>query len=45
MTKKDIIYVTKACMPTMLIQIAVLFFLTYMPDLVLFMPKLFGYHQ
>jgi C4-dicarboxylate transporter DctM subunit len=45
MTKKDIIYVTKACMPTMLIQIAVLFFLTYMPDLVLFMPRLFGYHQ
>ncbi|MDA8133735.1 MAG: TRAP transporter large permease subunit [Desulfobacteraceae bacterium] len=45
MTKKDIIYVTKASMPTMIIQIAVLLFLTYMPDIVLFMPRLFGYHQ
>ena len=45
MTKKDIIFVTKAAMPTMIIQISVLFFLTYFPGIVLFLPKLFGYHK
>ncbi len=44
MTKKDIIYVTKASMPFMVIQTGVLFFLTYVPDLVLWLPKLLGYH-
>ncbi|OGQ92851.1 MAG: C4-dicarboxylate ABC transporter permease [Desulfobacula sp. RIFOXYA12_FULL_46_16] len=44
MTKKDIIFVTKSSLPFIAIQIGVLFFLTYFPDLVLWLPKLLGYH-
>ncbi len=39
--KRDLIYVTKAVMPFILIQIVVLLVLTYWPDLVLFLPKFF----
>jgi len=45
MAKKDIIFVTKASLPFMAIQIGVLFFLTYVPNLVLWLPKLLGYHD
>ncbi len=45
MTGKDIIFITKAAFPTMAIQTGVLFFLTYTPDIVLFMPRLFGFHK
>lgn len=41
--KKDIIYVTKAVMPFIVIQLIVLFAMTYMPKLVLWLPRLFGY--
>jgi len=43
LTKRDIIYVSRAVMPFLAIQIGVLFFLTYCPKVVLFLPKLFGY--
>lgn len=43
LAKRDIIYVSKAVMPFLAIQIAVLFFLTYVPELVLFLPRLLGY--
>ena len=39
--KKDLIYVTKAVMPFILIQLLVLGVLTYWPDIVLFLPKIF----
>lgn len=41
--KRDIIYVSKSVMPFLAIQIGVLFFLTYFPDLVLFLPRIFNY--
>jgi len=41
--KKDIIYVTKTVMPFIVIQLIVLFAMTYMPKLVLWLPRLFGY--
>ncbi len=41
MVKRDIIYVTKAILPFLLIQIAILAILTYIPDISLFLPKLF----
>ncbi|MBW1649759.1 MAG: TRAP transporter large permease [Deltaproteobacteria bacterium] len=40
--KRNIIYVSKAVIPFLIIQIAVLFIITYMPDLVLFLPRLMG---
>jgi tripartite ATP-independent transporter DctM subunit len=43
LAKRDIIYVSKAVMPFLAIQIGVLFFLTYFPEVVLFLPRLFGY--
>ncbi|MFK5927317.1 MAG: TRAP transporter large permease [Desulfuromusa sp.] len=36
---RDLIYVSKAVMPFLLIQIAILMFLTFSPDLVLFLPR------
>ncbi len=39
--KKDLIYVTRAVMPFILLQLIVLAILTYIPDLVLFLPKFF----
>ena len=41
MVKRDIIYVTKSVMPFILIQLVILALLTYWPQLVLFLPKLF----
>ncbi len=40
--KRDIIYISKAVMPFLAIQIAVLFIITYMPDVILFLPRLMG---
>lgn len=43
LAKRDIIYVSRAVMPFLAIQIGVLFFLTYFPEVVLFLPRFFGY--
>ena len=43
LAKRDIIYVSRAVMPFLAIQIGVLFFLTYFPEVVLFLPRMFGY--
>lgn len=44
LTNRDLVYVTKAVAPFILIQLIVLAILTYMPDLVLYLPRLFyGY--
>jgi C4-dicarboxylate transporter DctM subunit len=40
---RDIIYVSKAVIPFIAIQIGVLLIMTYMPDLVLWLPKLMGF--
>ena len=40
---KDIIYVTKSVIPFLIIQLAVLFFMTYMPDAVLWLPRVMGF--
>jgi C4-dicarboxylate transporter DctM subunit len=45
MVNKDLIWVTKACLPFMIIQISVLMAMTYMPNLVLWLPRLMGYVQ
>ena len=37
---RDILYITRAVMPFLLIQVALLMLYTYWPDLVLFLPKL-----
>lgn len=37
---KDIVYVTRAVLPFLIIQIAILLVLTFWPDLVLFLPRL-----
>ncbi len=42
---KDIIFVSKAVLPFIAIQIAVLFLMTYMPDLVLWLPKMMGFSE
>ena len=42
---KDIIFVSKAVLPFIAIQIAVLFLMTYMPDLVLWLPKMMGFSK
>ncbi|MDX2478752.1 MAG: TRAP transporter large permease, partial [Desulfuromusa sp.] len=36
---RDLVYVSKAVMPFLLIQITILMFLTFCPDLVLFLPR------
>jgi C4-dicarboxylate transporter DctM subunit len=41
--KRDLIWVTKAVMPFLLIQIGVLFLFTYWQDLALWLPKVLGY--
>jgi len=43
LAKRDIIFVSRAVLPFLAIQIGVLFFLTYFPEVVLFLPRLFGY--
>jgi C4-dicarboxylate transporter DctM subunit len=40
---KDIIYVSKAVLPFIIIQMAVLVLMTYMPNLALWLPKLMGF--
>jgi tripartite ATP-independent transporter DctM subunit len=45
MVNKDLIWVTKACMPFMIIQIGVLLLMTYWPSAVLWLPRVFGYVQ
>ena len=45
MTNKDIVYVTKAVIPFLIIQITVLFIMTYIPDLVLWLPKAMGFWE
>ena len=42
-SNKDLIYVSKAVIPFIAIQIAVLFFITYIPDAVLWLPQLMGF--
>ena len=42
---KDLIYVSKAVMPFIIIQIGVLLLMTYLPDLVLWLPRIFGFVQ
>ncbi|MBE0618870.1 MAG: TRAP transporter large permease [Proteobacteria bacterium] len=39
--ERDLIYVTKAVLPFILLQLAVLGVLTYWPDLVLYLPRIF----
>ena len=40
---RDIFYVSRAVLPFIAIQIAVLFLITYLPDVVLWLPKLRGF--
>jgi C4-dicarboxylate transporter DctM subunit len=42
---KDLIFVSKAVLPFIIIQIGVLLLMTYMPDLVLWLPRLMGFIQ
>ncbi len=42
---KDIIYVSKAVIPFLIIQMAVLFLITYVPDAVLWLPRILGFVQ
>ena len=42
-SNKDIIYVSKAVIPFIIIQMTVLFIITYMPDVVLWLPKVMGF--
>ncbi|HCY83713.1 MAG TPA: C4-dicarboxylate ABC transporter permease [Desulfobacteraceae bacterium] len=44
LANRDIIYISKSVMPFLAIQVGVLFFLTYFPEIVLFLPKLLGYY-
>jgi len=41
--KRDIIYVSRAVIPFLIIQISVLFFMTYLPDAVLWLPRIMGF--
>ena len=42
---RDLIYVSKAVIPFIIIQLMVLAFITYFPNMVLWLPKLIGYVQ
>jgi C4-dicarboxylate transporter DctM subunit len=44
-SNRDIIYVSKAVMPFLAIQVAVLLLITYFPDFVLWLPRLMGYGE
>jgi C4-dicarboxylate transporter DctM subunit len=44
-SNRDIIYVSKAVMPFLVIQIAVLMLITYLPEFVLWLPRLMGYSE
>ena len=45
MVNKDLVWVTKACLPFLAIQIAVLMLITYWPTAVLWLPRMMGYVQ
>jgi C4-dicarboxylate transporter DctM subunit len=45
MANKDIVYVSKAVLPFLIIQIAVLLVMTYLPDVVLWLPKSLGFWE
>ena len=40
---RDLIYISKAVIPFIIIQMVVLFFITYLPDVVLWLPQLMGF--
>ena len=40
---RDLIYVSKAVMPFLIIQVAVLLLMTYVPTVVLWLPRMLGY--
>jgi len=44
-SNKDIIYVSKAVIPFLVIQFAVLMLITYLPEVVLWLPRLMGYGE
>ena len=41
--KRDIIYVSKSVMPFLIIQFSILLLITYFPELVMWLPRLFGF--
>jgi C4-dicarboxylate transporter DctM subunit len=43
MVNKDLVFVTKACLPFLAIQIGVLLLMTYWPPMVLWLPNAWGY--
>jgi len=45
MTNKNIIYATKAVLPFIIIQLVVLLLMTYLPDTVLWLPKIMGFWE
>ena len=45
MVNKDLVWVSKAVIPFILIQMAVLALITYLPETALWLPRLLGYHQ
>ena len=42
-SNKDIIYVSKAVIPFIIIQMSVLFIITYIPDVILWLPRVMGF--
>lgn len=44
-SNRDLVYVSKSVVPFLIIQLAVLFLITYMPDMVLWLPRIMGYLQ
>ena len=44
MANRDLIYVTKAVLPFIAIQIGILMLMTYFPSAVLWLPKMMGFH-
>ncbi len=44
-SNKDLIYVSRAVIPFIIIQLIVLAIMTYMPDLVLWLPRMMGFLQ
>ena len=44
-SNRNLIYVSKAVIPFIIIQMAVLFFMTYLPDVVLWLPDIMGFRR
>jgi C4-dicarboxylate transporter DctM subunit len=42
---KNILFVTRAVIPFLIIQLVVLFLMTYFPDMVLWLPKAMGFWE